>query len=128
MAEVNPPNTNNPGSTTVTATEAVTAEAADDGTPGTATETEELVGAGAGAPTLTLRLRPRPTVTWGADVINNEGMGKKSSKRKFRLAECITAISLSPNLVFEAVEYYNTNRCGAEYREAEVLMTYLQGQ
>lgn len=35
------------------------------------------------APTLTLRLRPRPSVTWGADVINNEGMGKKSSKREF---------------------------------------------
>lgn len=34
------------------------------------------------APTLTLRLRPRPSVTWGADVINNEGMGKKSSKRE----------------------------------------------
>lgn len=32
------------------------------------------------APTLTLRLRPRPSVSWGADVINNEGMGKKSSK------------------------------------------------
>lgn len=31
---------------------------------------------------LTLRLRPRPSVTWGADVINNEGMGKKSSKRE----------------------------------------------
>lgn len=33
-------------------------------------------------PPLTLRLRPRPSVTWGADVINNEGMGKKSSKRE----------------------------------------------
>lgn len=31
---------------------------------------------------LTLRLRPRPSVTWGQDVINNEGMGKKSSKRE----------------------------------------------
>lgn len=34
------------------------------------------------APVLTLRLRPRPSVTWSADVINNEGMGKKSSKRE----------------------------------------------
>lgn len=34
-------------------------------------------------PILTLRLRPRPSVTWGADVINNEGMGKKSSKREY---------------------------------------------
>lgn len=40
------------------------------------------------AQTLTLRLRPRPSVTWGADVINNEGMGKKSSKR-----ECTAASS-----------------------------------
>lgn len=32
--------------------------------------------------TLTLRLRPRPSVTWGEDVINNEGMGRKSSKRE----------------------------------------------
>ncbi|CAM9546940.1 unnamed protein product [Choristocarpus tenellus] len=31
--------------------------------------------------TLTLRLRARPSVTWGEDVINNENMGKKSSKR-----------------------------------------------
>ena len=36
----------------------------------------------ASPPVLTLRLRPRPSVTWGADVINNEGMGKKSSKRE----------------------------------------------
>lgn len=43
------------------------------------------------APTLTLRLRPRPTVTWGADVINNEGMGKKSSKREYH------GQSLGPN-------------------------------
>eukprot|EP00752_Nemacystus_decipiens_P008900 g7945.t1 len=35
----------------------------------------------AAPPVVTLRLRPRPSVTWGADVINNEGMGKKSSKR-----------------------------------------------
>lgn len=35
---------------------------------------------------LTLRLRPRPSVTWGADVINNEGMGKKSSKRECGIA------------------------------------------
>lgn len=39
-------------------------------------------GAAAPAPVLTLRLRPRPSVTWSADVINNEGMGKKSSKRE----------------------------------------------
>lgn len=38
--------------------------------------------AAAPAPVLTLRLRPRPSVTWSADVINNEGMGKKSSKRE----------------------------------------------
>lgn len=35
--------------------------------------------------TLTLHLRPRPSVTWSADVINNEGMGKKSSKRELIL-------------------------------------------
>ncbi|CAM9633726.1 unnamed protein product [Pylaiella littoralis] len=43
---------------------------------------ESIEEAAAASPaTLTLRLRPRPSVTWGADVINNEGMGKKSSKR-----------------------------------------------
>ena len=58
-------------------------------TQGSVTMVEEPTSEGnqlevqpAQAPTLTLRLRPRPTVTWGADVINNEGMGKKSSKRE----------------------------------------------
>lgn len=41
--------------------------------------------------TLVLRLRPRPSVTWGADVINNEGMGKKSSKREYNESRCVLA-------------------------------------
>ena len=34
-----------------------------------------------GAPILRLSLRPRSNVTWDENVINNEGMGRKSSKR-----------------------------------------------
>lgn len=30
---------------------------------------------------LSLTLRPRPNVRWDEDVVNNEGMGRKSSKR-----------------------------------------------
>lgn len=48
------------------------------GTAGSPAEAQQE----AAPPVLTLRLRPRPSVTWGADVINNEGMGKKSSKRE----------------------------------------------
>lgn len=33
------------------------------------------------APILRLSLRPRSNVTWDENVINNEGMGRKSSKR-----------------------------------------------
>ena len=32
-------------------------------------------------PTLLLSLRPRPAVTWDNSVVNNEGLGRKSSKR-----------------------------------------------
>jgi protein phosphatase 1 regulatory subunit 11 len=32
-------------------------------------------------PTLLLSLRPRPAVTWDNGVVNNEGLGRKSSKR-----------------------------------------------
>ena len=39
--------------------------------------------------TLVLRLREPPTnkpkVTWSEDTVNNEGLGRKSSKRKFNL-------------------------------------------
>ncbi|CAB9518748.1 Protein phosphatase 1 regulatory subunit 11 [Seminavis robusta] len=31
--------------------------------------------------TLTLTLQPRPTVRWDSDVVDNEGLGRKSSKR-----------------------------------------------
>ncbi|CAM9265402.1 unnamed protein product [Discosporangium mesarthrocarpum] len=44
-------------------------------------EENQAEGVSSSAPTLTLRLRARPRVTWGADVVNNENMGKKSSKR-----------------------------------------------
>lgn len=65
----------NQGGSTTTTVQLVEKENADEGVnKSEQTETE--------APTLTLRLRPRPSVTWGADVINNEGMGKKSSKRE----------------------------------------------
>lgn len=66
---------NQTGSTTQTV-QLVKQENADEGVD----ESEQT--AATEAPTLTLRLRPRPSVTWGADVINNEGMGKKSSKRE----------------------------------------------
>lgn len=33
------------------------------------------------APVLRLTLRPQPHVSWDADVVNNEGLGRKSSKR-----------------------------------------------
>lgn len=32
-------------------------------------------------PVLRLQLRPQPRVTWDQQVVNNEGMGRKSSKR-----------------------------------------------
>jgi len=43
----------------------------------TATVTEEVKE----APRVVLRLRPRRRITFSADTIDNEGMGKKSSKR-----------------------------------------------
>lgn len=52
------------------------------GTPAEAQVGGDSAPATAAPTVLTLRLRPRPSVTWSADVINNEGMGKKSSKRE----------------------------------------------
>ena len=33
------------------------------------------------APTYTLQLRPRATVSWEGDVVDNEGAGRRSSKK-----------------------------------------------
>ena len=43
---------------------------------------------------LKMRLKPEARVTWGAEVIDNEHMGKKSSKRKFRVPSFVYKIPL----------------------------------
>ena len=50
------------------------------GTTQTLVETE-VAQAGTTQPQLTLYLRERPGVTWSEDTIDNEGLGRRSSKR-----------------------------------------------
>merc|ERR1711966_158160 len=43
--------------------------------------TQQTTEAGNNAPVLRLSLRPRTNVSWDQSVVDNEGLGKKSSKR-----------------------------------------------
>ena len=42
---------------------------------------------------LRLRDKPRPRVSWTADTIDNEGMGKKKSNRKSEIMKCAASIT-----------------------------------
>ena len=68
-------------SSTVTVTEAVPAQNTDGGD----TVADDGVAAPAVAPppTYTLILQPRPHISWDQAVVDNEFLGKKSSKRQW---------------------------------------------